>query len=108
METIKITRTDRAPSIAATLKQAGTAIDLTGCTVTIFVRNRNTQVLEINGGAVTLVTPASGTVRYDWASGDVDTAGEYDLQWKITLPSGKVTHVPNDGYDRLVIGAELG
>lgn len=108
METVKIKRGDRSPSISATLKQAGTAIDLTGATVKIFARNRATQVMEINGASVTVVTPASGTVRYDLVDGDVDTAGEYDLEWEITLPSGKKTTVPNDGFDRLIIYADLG
>jgi hypothetical protein len=108
VETVTLKRNDRAPSIAATLKQAGTAIDLTGSTVKLFTRQHSNNELKIDGASVTVVSPAAGTVRYDMTAVDMDTAGQFDLEWEITLPSGKKTSVPNDGYDRLVILADLG
>lgn len=108
METVTIKRNDRAPSIAATLSDADGVIDLTSCTVKFFARLEQTDEIKINGTAAVIVSAAAGTVRYDFAALDVDTAGDYEIEWEITLPSGKKTTVPNNGYDRLVIGGDIG
>lgn len=108
METITIKRNDQSPSISLTLNDRNGPIPLDGCGVKIFTRNRRTGTIKINGSAVAITDPAAGAVRYNFTTADVDTAGWYDLEWEITLPSGKKTTVPNKGYDRLVIDEDLG
>lgn len=95
MSDFTIKQSDTLPVLSATLKDAaGAAIDLTGATVTFRMRRRGrTGPLKIDAAA-TVVSALAGTVQYAWASGDTDTPGSYDAEFRLTLPAGQET-VPN-------------
>lgn len=96
-------RHDLLPSITATLKDsAGTAVSLTGYTVKFHMWIEG-QTAKVNAAAV-VVTPASGTVRYDWTGTDTDTAGEYACEWEATETStSKTVTFPNYENDVVII-----
>lgn len=54
--------------------------------------------LGCRGGDGTIAAAAAvsqrGGVRYDWISGDVDTAGDLTAWWRVTLPSTKIQESP--------------
>jgi hypothetical protein len=54
-----------------------TAKDVTGLTVTFTMINAATGAVKVSAQAATIVTAASGIVKYDFVSADVDTAGVY-------------------------------
>jgi hypothetical protein len=58
--------------------------------------------------AVTLTTPASGIITYEWAAGDTDTVGTYNGEFQITYTSGKMLTVPTVGYKSIEVIADLG
>jgi len=100
---------DTEPSIIAQLKdQNGDLYDLTGCTVKFHMRKGETATPKVNATAtITDVGTDDVKVKYSWLVADVDTAGNFDIEWEITDTDGNVETVPNAGYDRVLITAQL-
>lgn len=82
-----------SPSVFDTIEVDGAAFDLTGSTVAFQMRAAESGTLVVNAAAV-VVTPAAGTVRYDWNTGDTATAGSYYAWWQVTLSNGKTQDTP--------------
>src|SRR5215471_11076072 len=79
------------PSITETITQNGVAVDLTGATVRFRMRSVGSQTLKVDQPA-TIVSAPAGTVRYDWQSADVGTAGDF-LAWWVVTSAGKTQDV---------------
>lgn len=92
---------DRLPSLEATIKKEsdGSVVDLTtalGVTFRMWKQRVSGGTYKVNTAAV-VVTPAAGTVRYDWTASDTDDAGDYLAEFVIAWPSSKTQTVPTDG-----------
>lgn len=90
---LRIAKDTRSPSLTDTLTVDGVAFALTTSTVKFKMRAVGSATLKVDSAAVVVSAPA-GTVRYDWAAADVDTAGDYLGWWEVTLPGGKVQDHP--------------
>lgn len=82
---------DTAPSIFGTLEVDGAPINLTGTSVKFQMRLSYDNRYAVDADAV-IVTPAAGSVRYDWAEGDLDVPGTYVAHWAVTFGDGSVQH----------------
>lgn len=92
---------DRLPSLEATIKNEsdGAVVDLTtalGVTFRMWKQRVSGGAYKVNTAAV-VVTPASGTVRYDWTAGDTNEVGDYLAEFVIAWPLSKTQTVPTDG-----------
>jgi hypothetical protein len=99
-------RNDLLPSITDTLTDvAGAPVNLTGATVRFLMRDMY-RLLKVNSPAV-IVTPAAGTVRYDWQPGDTNTAGAFQAEWEVTFGSGKPETFPPHGFITVAIDEDV-
>lgn len=74
---------DRDPDLTDTILVDGEPADLTGASgVTFKLRALGASAFKVNA-AGTIVTAASGIVRYSWGATDLDTAGFYVGSWHV-------------------------
>jgi hypothetical protein len=109
MADIYIKRNDREPSVNAVLyggDLAAVTAALSGGTLKFIMRQRGGTTTKVNSGA-TIVSAALRTVRYDWAAGDTDTAGQFDAEFEVTTSGGKKFSFPNGKHLEVQIAEDL-
>lgn len=80
------------PDIAAQLHKAddpATVVSLVGCTVRFQMRKPDDRRFTVDAPA-DITSESLGLVSYSWGARDLATDGEYDAQWEVTFPDGKV------------------
>lgn len=133
-DVFQIKQHDTQPSLAATLSDdSGPVVIPSGATVNFVMRRMvddcgcdgNSQVNAglwpgVNGYCVTAPVPntpkvnrqavvvngALGQVRYDWAAGDTDTAGNFSGEFKVSV-AGAITTYPSSSYIPIYITPDL-
>lgn len=93
MEIYKTVVGNNSPDLAITAKRNGTAINVTGATVTLIVTNERTGAVTNAGSACTLTTPTSGIVTYSPVAGDYPSEGRYIGELKIVHSGGKIERI---------------
>lgn len=107
MSTFFIKRNDTGPSIAGTLERPdGTAVDLTGATIRFHMRVKGSGTAKVDAAA-TIVSAAAGSVKYDWQSGDTDTAGFFQAEWEVTYSDGTIETFPNYEFQEIQIFEDI-
>jgi hypothetical protein len=84
---------NRNPSYTDTILVDGAPVNLTGATVAFSMRALGSATPKVNAAAGVVVSAVLGQVRYDWASGDVDTADTYVAWWTVSV-GGKTQDTP--------------
>jgi hypothetical protein len=90
MSTIKLVRDDTGPQLRLTLTDSltGSAVDLTGATVTLHLRAVDTTTVLVSRDA-TIAAPLTGVAIIAWQATDLDLdAGEYEGEVETVLASG--------------------
>lgn len=97
---------DTLPSLELTLLDGTTPVDLSAADSALFLM-RNFGGLKVNS-AMTFVDRVHGKVRYDWVTGDTDTASDYDAEVQITWADLRIQTFPADQYITVSVEADLG
>jgi hypothetical protein len=101
-----IAQGDRRPILQATLEQpAGTAINLSGATVTLYARHVGGLASIV--GYPTVTNATAGTIQYFWGASDTAVAGRYMAEFDLDYLGYHQT-VPNDTFVVILIREELG
>lgn len=96
---------DTLPMLQQTLRNdQGIPLNLAGGTVKLRMREPG-QALKVNASAAVLDAP-NGVVRYQWVSGDLDTAGLFDAEWAVTYGTDVET-LPANGFVKVLIAPSL-
>jgi hypothetical protein len=107
MADVTIRKGDRLPQLDRQFLLDGNAVDLTGSTVTFNLWNAATGTQVITNGACTIVTAATGDVRYLWTSTDATLpAGVYLGSFTAEFSSSRKMTAPNNGMIVIEIFAE--
>lgn len=89
--------------ITAQLLADGEPVDLTGCTV-VFVLYDKAGVAVSLSGTASIVTAASGDVKFSPAVGDLLAASTpHKARWKVTDGSGKISYFPNGEAEVMIV-----
>ena len=107
MTTFYIKQDDTSPAIAGTLERPdGTVVVLTGATVRFHLRAQGASATKVDAAA-TVVSGAAGSVKYDWQTGDTDTAGYFEAEWEVTFSDGSIETFPNYGHQPVRIYEQI-
>ena len=79
----------RPAQIVTWTRDDDTPEPLTGATLTGTITDRATDTTRAIAGTLTVTDGAAGEFRWDYVAGDVDTAGEYDVQFSAAFGSGQ-------------------
>ena len=104
MADITFKQHDNWPPLDAVLSDADGPMNISGATVKLILVGKTVTIT----GNCSLVSETGGQVRYTWANGDLAVAGDYNGEFEITFPTGKIETVPNAGYFTLTIKEDLG
>jgi len=98
---------DTSPSIQTTLLDGnGLPVDISG-NLGVTFHMRNSEGTVIIDTAATVVTAASGIVRYDWDAADTATSGTFQAEFEVTYSDGKVETFPNASYIQVIITDDI-
>jgi hypothetical protein len=99
---------DTRPKLVVLLTSNGSAIDLTGATVRLLMREEGSLSPGVETTGSTDVTSAlSGEVTWTPDAADTADAGTYELEFEVTHADGGIETFPNDGYGTLVLKDDI-
>lgn len=85
---------------------SGTAINLTGATVTFYMRSKDgTQI--INGASCAIEDAVNGWVTYTFTAAQTAVAGFHNAEFKVEYSPGNFESFPNEGYLQIKIDNDL-
>lgn len=107
-----IKQNDTSPAIESQLEdESGNPVDITGFNRIEFHMaapgSDTAKVDDDDTGNVSATDAANGKVKYEWQSGDTDTAGRFHGEWQVEYSDGTIETFPNTDYIEIRILEEL-
>lgn len=99
---MKIGETARALRVA--LQPASRV--LTGATVVFRMKRKGGANVIANGAATIVIATGTPTVEYTWQAGDVAQRGDFEAEFVVTYPGGRIEKFPCVGFIPVLIEAD--
>jgi len=100
------------PVLTATLYDGTTAIDLSGLASATSIQldlvsaDGNTTAVSLGAcGWGTTNSGSDGIVTYTWSTGDTDSTGVYNAEFKVTWSDDTITWFPDSGFEQVYVTA---
>lgn len=108
MADFTIKRGDTFPVLSQTIRDAtGSAVDLTGATVTFTMRATSAIAPTVNATATVVAPATAGQVTYTWTATDSATPGTYMAEFHVVLSGGAKMTWPLIGYLEVTVEEDL-
>jgi hypothetical protein len=97
MTQLELVQNDKGIELAFTLQNNdGTALDLTGATLTFRAQHKTSPSAADISGSMTVISAAAGTCKYTTTGTDFTNPGKYDAEIEVNFNSGqKIQTFPN-------------
>lgn len=102
LESQNIKKGDTIPPLRAKLTRGGKPFNLNGYTVTLSMKLAEADSPTLDTVTVNIEAETRGLVSYDWADGDTDEHGTYEVEFVADDGTDKMTF-PNSGYANIYI-----
>lgn len=103
MSAFTIKRGDTSPLLRYELAPA--SVNIAGATVQFQMRARFGE-LKVDAEAIVESTDPP-VLRYKWVTGDTDTAGKFDGEFKVTYADGAIETFPNSGFIPIIVNEDI-
>ena len=111
MDTLFYKTGDELPVVIATIRQNGTAVDLSGYSTVAFSMcvNDGDRTAVLSEAEADFVTDGSdGKVMYEWGGTDLADEGEYLAEFVLIDGEGKKYSMPKQDLIKIVVTPSLG
>lgn len=78
---------DYGTVLTMTITEDGSVVDISTATVKVFIFKNKSGRVEKTASFVT--TGSDGKLKYTFLDGDIDTAGPWQVQARVTMPTGE-------------------
>jgi hypothetical protein len=85
------TTADQSPDLTGICTSNGVGANITGATLALYLKKPSGVVVIKTG---TIVSGPAGTWSYSWLAGDLDQAGAWRVQPRVTYSNGKPQTFP--------------
>ena len=90
---------DTRPAITAILTDANdAAVNLTGASVAFSMRVEPAGAIKLSAVLANVIDSEAGQVSYNWATGDTDTAADYEAEFQVTFAGGAIQTFPGRNW----------
>ena len=81
--------------------------DLTGATVTLNSRNKDSGAASITGGSASIVDAKAGKVSFTFSAAQTATPAVYEYEWSVDFGGGSIGTWPTEGYLEYEVVTEI-
>lgn len=97
---------DTQPSLTGQLFAGKEPLNLNGASVQLFVKDRVSDEVVVDGRAVEVTEPTEGRIESDWIPSDTEKERDLLAEFVATYEDGEIT-VPNRGFLPVKISEDI-